>query len=237
MNLSFDYGFARQAIVLMAGRRWWLLPLIPLAWPILLRILFFFNGESIEPEAIQGTILSLPLAALAIFLGMRVIAGEIDDGSLEVAYTVPGGVGKLWFVKLAASLAILIAAECLVAIAALVLFKPFPLGALYGALQAATFYLVLATTFGALFRGEAAAAMATGVVLAFNGMIADMGANQVVISPFFNPHALAADAETMLSSGEIFAKTLQNRIGILLVMAGILSLAFMRANRRERMLE
>lgn len=237
MSLPFDHGFARQAIVLMAGRRWWLLPLIPLAWPILVRIVFLLDGESIEPEAVAGTLIGVPLAALGIFLGMRVIAGEIDDGSLEVAYTVPGGVGKLWFVKLAASLAILIAAECLLAITAMVLFNPFPPGALYSALQAGTFYLVLATAFGALFRGEAAAAMATGVVLAFNAMISDFGGNQVVISPFFNPDMLAAEPETMLSPGEIFARTLQNRIGMLLVMAGILSLAFMRANRRERMLE
>ena len=68
-------------------------------------------------------------------------------------------------------------------------------------------------------------------------MITDMGDNQIVISPFYNPFALAADPNTILSSGEILARTLQNRIGIVLVMAGILALAFMRANRRERMLE
>ena len=236
MNQYFDHGFARQAIVLMAGRRWWLLPLVPLPWPILVRIVLAFNGEASGPDDARGLI-GLPLAGLAIFLGIRVIAGEIDDGSLEVAYTVPGGVCKLWLIKLVASLAILISAELLLAITTLALFKPFPPGILYGALQAAAFYLVVATAFGALFRGEAASAMATGVILAFNGIISDMGANQIVISPFFNPYALAADPETILSSGEIFARTLQNRIGILLVMAGILSLAFMRANRRERMLE
>ncbi len=237
MSLPFEPGFARQAIVLMAGSRWWLLPLLPLVWPVLLRILFLFNGESIEPEAVQGAVIGIPLAALAIFLGIRVIAGEIDDGSLEVSYTVPGGIEKLWFAKLGASLAILIVAEALLAVAALVLFHPYPPGVLYGALQAATFYLVLSTAFGALFRGEAAAAMATGIVLAFNGMISDMGENQIVISPFYNPYALAADPKTILSSGEILARTLQNRIGIVIVMTGILALAFMRANRRERMLE
>lgn len=235
--MPFDVGFARQAIVLMAGSRWWLLPLLPLAWPIFVRLLFMFNGETIEPEATQGTLIGIPLAALAIFLGIRVIAGEIDDGSLEVSYTVPGGIQKLWFAKLGASLAILIGAEALLAIAALVLFHTYPPGVLYGALQASVFYLVLSTAFGALFRGEAAAAMATGVVLAFNGMITDMGDNQIVISPFYNPFALAADPNTILSSGEILARTLQNRIGIVLVMAGILALAFMRADRRERMLE
>ena len=51
------------------------------------------------------------------------------------------------------------------------------------------------------------------------------------ISPFWNPYALE-DADPI----ELFAWTLQNRIGIILAIAAILALAFMRANRRERML-
>lgn len=51
------------------------------------------------------------------------------------------------------------------------------------------------------------------------------------ISPFWNPYALE-DADPI----ELFAWTLQNRIGIPLAMAAILALNFIRANRSECML-
>ena len=73
--------------------------------------------------------------------------------------------------------------------------------------------------------------MAIAAILAFNGLITGFGENQVRISPFWNPHAIE-DADPT----ELLAWTLQNRIGIPLVMTAILALAFMRANRRERML-
>ena len=42
--------------------------------------------------------------------------------------------------------------------------------------------------------------------------------------------------ETVADPVELFAWTLQNRVGIILATAAILALAFMRANRRERIL-
>jgi hypothetical protein len=73
--------------------------------------------------------------------------------------------------------------------------------------------------------------MGVAAVLGLNGLITGFGDQQVRISPFWNPAAIEnADAADLL------AWTLQNRIGIVLAMAAILALAFMRANRRERML-
>jgi hypothetical protein len=100
-----------------------------------------------------------------------------------------------------------------------------------GALQAALFYLVLAMGLATLFRSEAAGAMAVAAVLGLNGLITGFGANPIRASPFWNPHALP-DADAT----ELLAWTLQNRIGIVLAMAAIVALTFMRANRRETML-
>ena len=108
---------------------------------------------------------------------------------------------------------------------------PFPWSALYGAMQAALFYLVLSMAMATLFRSEAAGAMSIAAILGFNGLISGFGENQVRVSPFWNPYALENADPT-----ELFAWTLQNRIGIVLAMAAILELAFMRANRREQML-
>lgn len=228
-----DIGLARYALLMLAGRRFWLLPLLPIGWLIFQAgaMLLGGEGEGFTPASAQGTLIGAPLTLLAAFLGIRIIAGEIDGRSLEIAYTVPGGCERVWWAKLLASVLILLASEALLAAATFVFFTPFPLVALYGAMQAALFYLVLAMGLATLFRSEAAGAMAVAVVLGLNGVITGFGQNQLRISPFWNPHALT-DADPT----ELLAWTLQNRIGVVLAMAAIVALTFMRANRRERML-
>lgn len=226
-----DFELLRHALIMVAGHRYWVLPLLPLLWLLFQAVVILINPEeSFTGNEVQGPLLAVPMTALAIFLGIRIIAGEIDDRSLEIAYTVPGGVERLWFTKLAAALVLLIANEVVLAAAVFLFFTPFPPGALYGAMQAASFYLILAMAMSTLFRGEAAGAIATAAILALNGLITGFGDNQIRISPFWNPY----DSDAFPS--ELFAWTLQNRIGMLLAMAAIMALAFMRANRREHML-
>ena len=227
----------RLAVMTIAGHRYWLLPIVPLAWlPI---CAWMGLGGELEPASAQGTLIGLPLTFLAIFLGLRVIAGEIDGRSLEIAYTVPGGCERVWWTKLGAALLLLIAAEVPLAVATRIFFTPFPLDALYGALQAAVFYMVLAMGMATLFRSETAGAMPTAVILGFNGIVTRFGENQVRVSPFWNPHAsnFVAGGGGVSDPGEILAWTVQNRIGFALLTAAILALAFMRAGRRERMLD
>ena len=225
----------RLAGITIAGHRYWLLPLAPLAWlPI---SAWIGSTDGLEPASAQGTLIGLPLTFLAIFLGLRVIAGEIDGRSLEVAYTVPGGCERVWWTKLGAGLLLLVAAEVPLAVATWIFFTPFPLEALYGALQAALFYMVLAMGMATLFRNEAAGAMPTVAILGFNGLVTQFGSNQVRISPFWNPHAPELVAGGISDPSEILAWTIQNRIGFALVIVAILALAFMRAGRRERMLD
>lgn len=231
-----------HTLVLMAGHRYWLLPFATLGWLLfmfLIRLLNPLDTPYSGPNA-QGALIGVPLTALAVFLGMRIIAGEIDNRSLEIAYTVPGGCERLWLIKLASAFGLLVATEGLLALAVYFLFTHFPPGILYGALQAACFYLVLANGMATLFRGEAAGAIATSAILALNALITDFGNSQIRISPFFNPYYLEQAAERSLGAAgptELVAWTLQNRVGVALAIAAILGLTFMRANRRERMLE
>ena len=185
-----------------------------------------------EPVDAQVLLIGLPMTVLAVFLGLRVIAGEVDGRTLEIAYTVPGGVERVWWAKLAGAALMLVLAETLLAAVVWSFFTAFPLMALYGALQGAVFYLVLAMAMATLFRSEVAGAIATVALLALNGFISGFGDNQLRFSPFWNP--LAADQDDPL---QLFANAVQNRIGVPLIAAGILALAFMRANRRERMLD
>lgn len=223
----------RLAAVAVAGHRYWLLPVLPLLWLPLLFVatLIGVSDDDFVPVSAQGVLIGAPLAPLAVFLGLRIIAGEVDAGSLEIAYTVPGGCERVWWAKLLGATLMLLVAEALLAGAVWAFFTTFPLTALYGALQAAVFYLVLAMAMATLFRSEVAGAMATAVVLALNFLITAGGEQQVRISPFWNP--LATDSE---DPAQILAWTVQNRIGVALLTSAILALAFMRANRRERML-
>lgn len=225
-----DFYLLRLVLVMMAGRRYWLLPLLPLAWLVFLQ-LELFSFFNVSPEAVQGLVLGVPMSLLGIFLGIRVIAGEIEDRSLELAYTVPGGSERLWRIKLIAAVTMLLVMEATLALVTVTLITAFPLGALYGAFQAACFYLVLSLSLATLFRSQIGGGVFTVILLGINGALTGFGNGQLRGSPFFNPYVIVG-----ADSADVLAWTVQNRVGMLLLMAGILSLAFMRANRRERML-
>ena len=225
-----DFYLLRLVLLMMAGRRYWLLPLLPLAWLVFLK-LELFSFFVVSPEAVQGLILGVPMSLLGIFLGIRIIAGEIDDRSLELAYTVPGGSERLWRIKLTAAVTMLLVMEAMLALGTVTLITGFPWGALYGAFQAACFYLVLSLSLATLFRSQIGGGVFTVILLGINGVVTGFGNVQLRGSPFFNPYVIIGADST-----DLLAWTVQNRVGMLLLMMGILSLAFMRANRRERML-
>jgi hypothetical protein len=220
----------RLSALLLVGRRYLLACLLPLCWPAFQALLLIGGGgEAFAPSSAQGTLLGLPLAVLAIFLGVRVIAGEIDGRRLEIAYTVPGGAQRVWLGKLGAAVVLLLVAEALLAAVAFAFFTEFPPGALYGAFQAAFVYLVLAMGLATLLKSEVAGALVSAAALMLNGIVTGFGGNQSRLSPFFNADLLA---ERDLA----LAFTVQNRIGFALLAAGLVGLAIAHAERRERML-
>jgi hypothetical protein len=231
-HASGRLDLVRLSLLVVGGRRAWLLPLAPLLWlAFQAAVLLIGGGESFRPVSAQGTLIGLPLTLVAVFLGIRIIAGEIDGRSLEIAYTVPGGCERVWWAKLLAATLVLLASEAVLAVTTYLFFTPFPWGALYGALQPALFYLVLAMGLATLFRSEAAGAMAVAAVLGLNAVLTGFGNAQIRISPFWNPLAMPT-----AEAADLFAWTLQNRVGMVLAMAAIVGLTFMRANRREQML-
>lgn len=214
---------------LVGGRRYWLAPLLPLLWPAFqaVRLLVGWREEVFEPVSAQNTLIGVPLVVLAIGLGVRVIAGEIDRRTLEIAYTVPGGSQRVWLHKLAAAGVLLVASELLLAVVTFAFFTSFPPGALYGALQSALVFLVAAMALAALFANEVTGAMASVVVL----LVASLPGGSSRLSPFFNP--LAVDETSAVT---VLAWTVQNRVGYALAVAAVTALAFARAERRERLL-
>jgi ABC-type transport system involved in multi-copper enzyme maturation permease subunit len=230
-----DYlRLTQLSIQLIAGRRFYITVLLPLIWPAFQAFLLLMGWrEKIEAVNAQ-TLIGLPLVIYAIFLGIRIIAGEVDRRTLEVAYTVPGGSHRIWLAKMTASFCLLLFSEVLMAIFTLVLFTSFPFVSFYGALQAAVFYMVVSMAFAAFFRSEISGAMATAFVLTMNILI-DSGVNLTNminkrVSPFYNP--LAFDSNMT----EVSAYTIQNRILFIIFISAIILLTFSRVERREKML-
>ena len=120
-------GLLRLALLVVAGRRFWLLPFLPLLWLLFQAgILIIGAGEGFTPSSAQVPLVGLPLTLLAVFLGLRIIAGEIDGRSLEIAYTVPGGCERVWWAKLFASTLVLLASETLLLAGTYIFFTPLP---------------------------------------------------------------------------------------------------------------
>ncbi len=218
----------RLSMRIVAGKRFWLWPLVTLLWPafeIFQRAINWRQLDYTTSDA-QVVLIGFPLTVLAIGLGMSVIAGELDGRTIEIAYTVPGGTHRIWLAKLGASVVLLLAAEGLLALATYVFCTDFPPVALYGALQAAVFYLVLSMSLSALCKSEAAGALLTSVVLGLNVFFQPTRA-----SPSFNP-----DSFLDSDPADLLAWTVQNRIGFALAIVAIAALAFGRAEHREKML-
>jgi hypothetical protein len=232
-RLREQLGLVPVSLRLLAGRHWWAAPLLVLVWPAFwfLCVAAGWTEEPFEARHVQGWLVGIPLVFLAAGLGVRVIAGEIDQRTLEIAYTVPGGATRVWTSKLLASLALILPAEAVLALAAFVFVPSYPPGALYGALQAALFYLVLAMALATLFKSEATGGLVLALVLVLNLFLTASGNAQFRFSPFWNPEVLSEAPER-----DVLAWTIQNRIGFALVTAAILALTFSRAERRERML-
>lgn len=219
----------RPSLRLLAGR--WALVLVPLpvALPLLLALIAAFTPSemNLTEEAVPSLLIGLPVSVLAIFLGVRVVAGELDAGTLELAYTVPGGTWRVWVPKLIAAAGMLLASVLILAAFVFVFLTGFPLEALYAAYQGAIFHLVVAMSLAALFRGEITGALGSAVVLFFSFIFQEFR-----ISPFWS--RLLPDGT--LQPEELLARAVQNRIGFALVIGIIVALAFSRADRREKML-
>jgi hypothetical protein len=218
---------------LQLGRWYALVPALALLWPLYHAVTVVAGWRELPFDAanVQNVLIGIPLFVLAIGLGVRVVAAEVEQRTLEVAYTVPGGARRVWLAKLGAAAVLLLGTGLLLASITAVFFARYPLSVIYGALQGAAFYLVLAAALGALLRNEITAALVACVVLGLNGVLTRFGSMQTEWSPLFNPLAVKDSSEL-----QIFAWTVQNRIGFAILIAALVALTCARAERREKLL-
>lgn len=226
----------RLAMVAIAGHFFWIWPLaLVVGWLGVYTVLELFNViNTITAADVQNRLLAVPTALLGLVLGLRIIAGEINARTIEIIYTVPGGANRVWTIKLLASLAMIVITELALATYSWFYFTPFPIEALLGAFLAATFFLVISMGFAALFRSEVSGAIVAILLLGICFLFLS-GSGQDpqmrVFFPFFNPYAANLDEGV-----NRLAMALQNRIGYFLVILGLICLAYMRGERREKLL-
>lgn len=216
---------------LIAGRKFWIVILLPLLWLALQAVWILFVGrEGKLGPADTPFLIGLPLAVIGMGFGVRLIAGEIDNRTLEIAYTVPGGCHRIWLAKIAACFCLLLSSEVILAIVTMIFFTSITFGAFYGVFQAAFFYMIAGMAFSAFFKSEITGAMATVSVFAIN-VIIGFSDFQPRISPFFNPLAIESS-----DKAQIIAYTVQNRILFIIVIVTIALLTFLRVEKTEKML-
>jgi len=217
------------AVRLHLGRFFWAAPLLVLVWSVAHAGLSIakLNPIAFNAANAQNWLIGVPLDILAIGIGIGVIADEIEQRTLEVTYTVPGGTRFIWMFKLVAAVLIILSAELLLALTTAVFFSSFPLAVIYRVFQGAVFFLVLAMGAGVLTRNKLSAALVAGGVLAL--MLSFSFDNRW--SPLFNPLA-----DEYADSNLVTQWSVQNHLGFALVIAGIVSLSFSRAERRELLL-
>ena len=223
------------SLKLQLGNHFWLYPLLPLAWPILMLIadfIGFANLDAPTPGAAQNIIIGVPIYILAVGIGMQIISSELEARTLEVCYTVPGGAQRIWLAKLAAALLVIVTAILLLALFCRLVYTSFPPAALYRVLQGAMFFLALSMGAGALFRNKMTAGMVSLVVMFFTGAVTGFGEIHPRYTPFFNPLGLAQS----MSAEELLYYLLQNHLGFAMLIATLVILTFSRVERRELML-
>ena len=226
----------RLAMVSIAGHFFWIWPLVlVVGWLAAHTLLEQFNViNSITAAEVQNRLLGVPIALLSTALGLRIIAGEINARTIEIIYTVPGGANRVWTIKLLASMTMIAVVELALALYTWFYFTHFPIEALLGAFLTGHFFLVVAMGFSALFRSEVSGAIVSALLLGVCFLFlsgSGMDEQMKVFFPFFNPYASSIDEST-----NVLAMILQNRIGYFLVILGIICLAYMRGERREKLL-
>ncbi len=235
-NVIQWFNLLRLAMVAIAGHFYWIWPLaLVVGWLSFHTVFDQMDWITITASDAQNRLIGVPLSLLGAVLGLRIIAGEINSRTIEIIYTVPGGANRVWTIKLLASLTMIIACELTLGIYTWFVFTTFPIEALLGAFLAATFFLVLSMAFSALFRSEVSgaiiAALLFGICFLINAQSGEEALRVKLFTPFFNPYVANIGENT-----NILAMILQNRIGFFLVIWGVICLAYMRGERREKLL-
>lgn len=217
----------KLSLKIQLGRKYWWIFIAVLLWPGLQALLLVIGlRENVTTADSQNLLVGFPLYCIAIGMGIKIIAYEVEKRTLEVCYTIPNGAKSVWLSKLTAAIFIIIFTEVLLVTITSILFTSVPASSIYGALQGSIFYLVISMWFGAILKSELMAAMCSLVVFFLNLTFISGR-----LSPLFNPLHFNETPSELLNSWII-----QNYLGFALLIVIIISISFAVAEQREKLL-
>lgn len=227
-QVSNTIALWRLSAQVQMGRHYLLFIPAILLWPALQWGLSLIGvRDDFSYASAQNGLLGLPLYCVAIGLGIRVIAHEVEKRTLEVCYGIPKGAQRVWLAKIAAVSCLLIAALIPLSLVTYFLLTSYPIEAIAAALKGAIFYLVLSMWVGVWLRSELLAGIVMLLVLALNLS----GENTSVWSPLFNPLNIEDN-----SSLDLVAMSIQNHLTYSCLIVAFVVLSINRAEKREVLL-
>lgn len=201
-------------------------------YAILYAFLTFQPGSGFSVEAAVDVLVQVPLAALAIYLSMDLIASERDRNTLETLFSTASSHYAIWMVRMASLHGVLLVSGMAMSSLSYVLFAEFPflLGGLNAVLPA---FLMANLTFYAAVsvRSSNAAGMLSLGCLLVALMFSD-NLDGTVYDPFLNPFDIPATADLTLWADTV----LINRASVFGLGVLLLFQALRKMERRERLL-
>ena len=201
-------------------------------YAVLYALLTFRPGDGFSVEDALNILVQIPIAALAVYLSMDIIASERDRDTLETLFSTASTHYAIWMVRLTSLHGILVVAALAMSSLSYVLFAEFPfiLGGLNAAIPA---YLVANLTFYfavSVRSSNAAGMLSLGCLLL--ALMFSSSLSGTLYDPFLNPFNVPGT----LDLGVWEDRVLLNRTIVLAMGALMLFLALRRMERRERLL-
>ena len=218
----------KLSVYLQFGKRFWLIAVLALLWLLshLVIQLLGWHSAGFNESDVQNLLIGFPLYCLSIGMGVRIIAHEIEQRTLEVSYTVSGNARRVWLSKLAASAFLLLLIQVVLSVVTWLVYVEYSMLIFFKVLQGSLFFLVFSMFAGALVRNELAAILVSLVV----GYLC-LDSTSSKWSAFFNP--LVVDSAP---PNELVIWIVQNHIGYFLVIFVVVFLSLSRADQRESLL-
>ena len=201
-------------------------------YAVLDAFLVFQPGEGFSVEDALNILVQIPMAVLAIYLSMDIIASERDRDTLETLFSTASSHYTIWMTRMMSLHGILVLSAMAMSSLSYVLFAEFPfiLGGL-NAVFPAYFMANLTFYFAVSVRSSNAAGMLSLgcllLVLMFSSSLSG-----TVYNLFLNPFNVPASVDLSLWDDRV----LINRVSIAGLGGLLLFLALRKMERRERLL-
>jgi len=236
INTNRTIALLRYALIMQFGRRFWLVACLPLMWLLLQQLLLWAGWhENFTADMVQNSLIGFPLYCFAIACGVRVVAADIEQRTLEVALSASGGAWQIWTVKTLAAALLLGCSLLIMSLACWLLFSnfsstEFPGLALIGVGKALLFFLILSVYMGSRIKSELPALVIMLGLLAFG-----LAQSDQFWSPLFNP--LNTSINEQYSTYQIATWTQRNHVLCATLLALIVWLLHSRSEHSEQLIK